>query len=73
LAPKDAARTGAEALNEPIPAGDRRTHFDGGQTEATVELPPGTHPTLPLVLGEQKHIPPHNPPVMSETIGVTVE
>lgn len=60
-----------EELNEPIPADDNHIHFGGGQTEATVELPPGTH-TLQLVLGDWSHIP-HNPPVMSERISVTVK
>ncbi|WP_299390785.1 DUF4399 domain-containing protein [Pelagibius sp.] len=60
-----------EELNEPIPADDKHIHFGGGQTEATVELPPGTH-TLQLVLGDWSHIP-HNPPVMSERITVTVK
>ena len=60
-----------DELNEPIPADDNHIHFGGGQTEATFELPPGTH-TLQLVLGDWSHIP-HNPPVMSERIRVTVE
>jgi hypothetical protein len=46
-------------------------HFGGGQTETTVTLPPGRH-TLQLVLGDWSHIP-HNPPVMSPTITVTVK
>lgn len=45
-------------------------HFGLGQTEATVTLEPGTH-TLQLVLGDHLHVP-HNPPVMSEKITVTV-
>lgn len=60
-----------EELNEPIPADDNHKHFGGGQTEVTVDLPPGTH-TLQLVLGDWSHIP-HNPPVMSERITVTVK
>lgn len=59
-----------EELNEPIPADDQHIHFGGGQTEKTLELPAGTH-TLQLVLGDWSHIP-HNPPVMSEKITVTV-
>ncbi len=62
--------TGDE-LNEPIPADDNHVHFGGGQTEKTLELPKGEH-TLQLVLGDWSHIP-HNPPVMSERITVTVE
>jgi len=58
-------------LNEAIPADDNHKHFGGGQTETTVELAPGEH-TLQLVLGDWSHIP-HNPPVMSERITITVE
>lgn len=46
-------------------------HFGGGQTEAMVELEPGEH-TLQLILGDQDHLP-HDPPVMSEVITITVE
>jgi Domain of unknown function (DUF4399) len=60
-----------EALNEPLPADDNHKHFGGGQTEATIELAPGSH-TLQLLLGDWSHIP-HNPPVMSQTITITVE
>ena len=60
-----------EELNEPIPADDQHRHFGGGQTEVTLELPAGTH-TLQLVLADWSHIP-HNPPIMSERITVTVE
>lgn len=60
-----------EELNEPIPSDDQHRHFGGGQTEVTLDLPTGTH-TLQLVLGDWSHIP-HNPPVMSERITVTVE
>lgn len=67
----DAPELTGDALNEPIPADDNHKHFGGGQTEITVELAPGEH-TLQLVLGDWSHIP-HNPPVMSEKIKVTVE
>ena len=60
-----------DELNEPIPSDDKHRHFGGGQTQTTVELPPGEH-TLQLVLGDWSHIP-HNPPVMSERITITVE
>jgi hypothetical protein len=66
----DAELTG-DALNAPIPADDKHKHFGGGQTEIAVTLPPGKH-TLQLVLGDWSHIP-HNPPVMSDKISVTVE
>ncbi len=54
----------------PLPATDQVVHFGGGQTETTIELAPGTH-TLQLVLGDHLHIP-HNPPVRSEQITITV-
>ncbi len=60
-----------EELNAPLPADDNHKHFGGGQTEATIELAPGKH-TLQLLLGDWSHIP-HNPPVMSERITITVE
>ena len=57
-------------LNEEIPNDRNHLHFGGGQTEARLELPPGEH-TLQLLLGNLKHIP-HNPPVYSEKITITV-
>jgi len=59
------------AMDEPLPATDSIVHFGGGQTEATLELPAGTH-ELRLLLGDWSHVP-HDPPVMSEPITVTVE
>ena len=66
----DTAMT-AEQMKEPIPADDTHRHFGGGQTEALVTLPKGTH-TLQLVLADWSHVP-FVPPVMSETIAVTVK
>ena len=60
-----------DALNEAIPMDEHHLHFGKGQTEASVNLPKGTH-TLQLVLGDWTHIP-HKPPVMSERITVNVE
>lgn len=54
-----------------LPADDNHKHFGGGQTETTLELAPGTH-TVQMVLGDKDHIP-HNPPVVSGVITVTVE
>jgi len=59
-----------EQLKQPIPADDHHLHFGGGQTETMVTLPEGTH-TLQIVLGDWTHIP-HVPPVMSNTISITV-
>jgi hypothetical protein len=60
-----------EQLKMQIPASAQHVHFGGGQTEATVTLPPGNH-TLQLVMGDWSHIP-HNPPVMSPVVTVTVK
>jgi hypothetical protein len=54
-----------------IPADDKHKHFGLGQTETTVTLPPGKH-TLQLFLGDHQHIP-HNPPVESSVITITVK
>ena len=54
----------------PLPATDKIVHFGKGQTETTLHLAPGKH-TLQLLLGDQNHIP-HNPPVMSKKITITV-
>lgn len=54
-----------------LPATDLIVHFGGGQTQVTKELPPGTH-TLRLLLGDAAHVP-HDPPVMSEVVTITVE
>jgi hypothetical protein len=59
-----------DQLKTPIPSDAQHLHFGGGQTEATVTLPPGTH-TLQLVLGDWSHVP-HVPPVASQVIKVTV-
>lgn len=58
-------------LENALPADDNHKHFGGGQTETSVTLKPGKH-TLQLLLGDHNHIP-HNPPVMSEKITVTVK
>lgn len=57
-------------LNAPLPASEKVVHFGKGQTETTLTLPPGKH-TLQLLLGDSTHVP-HNPPVMSKKITVTV-
>ena len=57
--------------NQPLPAGNNIIHYGKGQTETRITLPSGTH-TLQLLLGDHNHVP-HNPPVMSERITVTVQ
>ena len=56
---------------QPLPTNDNVRHFGKGQTETTVELKPGKH-TLQLLLGDQNHTP-HNPPVISKKITITVK
>jgi hypothetical protein len=56
--------------NEPIPQDKKHLHFGAGQTEARLDLPPGPH-TLQLVLADADHIP-HNPPIVSRKIHITV-
>ncbi len=63
--------TGLPPLGEPIAKDDQHRHFSGGQTEAEISLEPGTH-SLQMLLGDHNHIP-HDPPVVSMVITVTVE
>ncbi|MEL4896104.1 DUF4399 domain-containing protein [Crocosphaera sp. Alani8] len=53
-----------------LPATDHIRHFGGGQTETTLTLPPGKH-QLQLLLANYAHVP-HEPPIISEPITVTV-
>ena len=57
--------------NLPLPNDANHRHFGLGQTETELTLPPGQH-TLQLVLGDALHIP-HQPPVVSEKITITVQ
>jgi hypothetical protein len=57
-------------LDEPIPNNQHYRHFGGGQTETTLERPPGRH-TLQLIMGDADHVP-HDPPVISKRITITV-
>lgn len=57
-------------LDQPIPNDFQHLHFGSGQTEAKVTLPLGRH-TLQLLLADEDHIP-HDPPVLSKPITVTV-
>ena len=58
------------AMDAPLPKSEQVHHFGGGQTQTQLSLAPGTH-TLRLLLGNHLHIP-HQPPVMSEQITITV-
>jgi uncharacterized protein DUF4399 len=62
--------TALPPLDQPIPNDPNHLHFGAGQTQAEVTLPLGTH-TLQLLLGDNNHVP-HDPPLMSRPIKVTV-
>lgn len=57
-------------MDEEIPSDNNHLHFGHGQTETRITLPPGKH-TLQLLLGDKGHVP-HNPPVVSRQITITV-
>ena len=57
-------------MDEPIPNNRNYIHFGKGQTETYLELPPGRH-TLQLLMGDAEHIP-HDPPILSRKITITV-
>jgi hypothetical protein len=59
------------ALDVPLPKDDKHRHFGGGETEVTIELPPGPH-AIQLVLGDKDHVP-HDPPLVSERVQFTVK
>ena len=61
----------AKTPNPNKPVAKTHLHLHLGQTEKTVKLKQGKH-TLQIVLGDYAHMP-HDPPVMSERITVTVE
>jgi hypothetical protein len=58
-------------MDAALPVSDNVRHFGAGQTEAELKLPPGTH-TLQLLFADYLHIP-HDKPVMSEKITITVK
>ncbi|NMF90919.1 DUF4399 domain-containing protein [Aromatoleum petrolei] len=62
--------TDMPALDHEIPSDRNHLHFGAGETETMLELPPGKH-TLQLLMGDDKHVP-HNPPVRSRKISITV-
>ncbi len=58
-------------LSQPIPSDSQHLHFGKGQKETVLELSPGVH-TLQLLLGDHLHRP-HDKPVLSEKISITVK
>ncbi|MBM3546988.1 MAG: DUF4399 domain-containing protein [Alphaproteobacteria bacterium] len=65
LIDREAIPPGSLIPNEPT-----AIDYAGGQTEAQVTLPPGTH-TLILQIGDHQHIP-HLPAIVSKKITITV-
>ncbi len=61
----------APDLGQPIPKDAQHLHFGQGQATAEITLAPGQH-TLQLLLGDANHVP-HNPPVLSPPITITVQ
>ena len=59
------------SFDEPIPSDEHHVHFGKGQTETVIELPPGKH-TLQLIMGDKDHVP-HDPPLYSKKITITVK
>lgn len=55
----------------PIPADEHHIHFGDGSTSTEITLEPGTH-TLRMLLGDHLHIP-HDSPIMSDPITITVK
>ena len=62
---------GLPSMDSPIPTDSAHLHFGLGQTETMLDLSPGTY-TLQLILGDYSHIP-HDPPVISDPVTITVE
>lgn len=58
-------------VKQPTPADDNHKHFGKGQIETTIEREPGPH-TLQLLIGDWMYIP-HDKPIASEKITITVE
>jgi len=56
--------------NLPLPKNEHFIHYGGGQTEANLTLPEGTH-TLQLVFADYIHVP-HDPVVKSEPVTIVV-
>ena len=63
--------TGLPELAMPIPADSNHIHFGDASTSTELSLEPGEY-TLQLLLGDYLHIP-HDPPLVSQRIAITVE
>src|SRR6202048_4068015 len=63
--------TALPPMDQKIASNRNPLHFGAGETETSLELPPGKH-TLQLLLGDANHVP-HNPPVYSKKITIFVK
>ncbi len=70
-APFGEGADGAEEWEYGIASDDNHRHFGGGQTEVTLDLPPGEH-TLQMVLGDHSHVP-FGPELATNQITITVK
>lgn len=57
-------------MDLPLPNNESVYHFGKGEKSAAISMPPGEH-TLQLLFADFRHIP-HDPPVMSKKITITV-
>ena len=57
-------------MDGPLPATPQILHFGQGQSEAKLDLAEGPH-TLRVMLADHLHVP-HDPPVISDPIRITV-
>ena len=58
-------------MDEPLDHSRNCMHFDAGEQDAVLNLPPGKH-TLQLLLGDENHEP-TDPPLMSKKITIIVQ
>lgn len=58
-------------MSQPIPKDEQHVHLGQGQTDTDLVLAPGQH-TLILLLGDANHVP-HDPPVSSQPVTITVQ
>ncbi|WP_305983958.1 DUF4399 domain-containing protein [Roseibium sp. MMSF_3544] len=70
-APMGEGEDGADEWLYGIPADENHIHYGGGQTEASLDLPAGTH-TLQMVFGDMNHVP-FGEQMVTDVITITVE
>jgi hypothetical protein len=58
-------------MNAPLPYTDKVLHYGKGETGTCLNLAPGEY-TLQLLIGDYMHVP-HDPPVMSQKMKITVK